>query len=101
MLATPDDENEGMEVLVALTGNDASGGAEGINVAVDLSSNAIIAASVCATFLAILVSTLVFFCCCCYYRRSRNKPSGGLGIPNPETGDLKLTTLANTATKPN
>lgn len=101
VLATPDDENEGMEVLVALTGNDASGGAEGINVAVDLSSNAIIAASVCATFLAILVSTLVFFCCCCYYRRSRNKPSGGLGIPNPETGDLKLTTLANTATKPN
>ena len=52
-LATPDDENEGMEVLMALTGNDASGGGGG---AVDVSSNAAIgiAVSVCATYLLFL-----------------------------------------------
>ena len=72
-LATPNDENEGMEVLMALTGNDASGGTES---AVDdiLSPNAVIgiAVSVCATILVIFGSTLVF-CCCCYYRKSRKK----------------------------
>ena len=71
-LATPDDENEGMEVLMALTGNDANGGGGSVNVAVDLSSNAIIAVSVCVTVIAILVGGSVF-CCCCFRRKSRKK----------------------------
>ena len=71
MLATPDDEDEGMEVLMRLTGNDSSGGGS-VDVAVDLSSNAIIAVSVCATVIAILVGTSVF-CCCCFRRKLRKK----------------------------
>ena len=71
LLATPDDEDEGMEVLMRLTGNDSSGGGS-VDVAVDLSSNAIIAVSVCATVIAILVGTSVF-CCCCFRRKLRKK----------------------------
>ena len=72
VLATPDDEDEGMQVLMTLTGNDASGGSGGVNVAIDVSSNAIIAASVCATVIAIIVTSL-FFGCCCYCIKSKKK----------------------------
>ena len=65
VLATPDDEDEGMEVLMTLTGDDASSGGGSVNVAVDLSSNAIIAVSVCVTAIAIFAGTVVF-CCCCF-----------------------------------
>ena len=87
VLATPDDEDEGMEVLMTLTGDNTNGGGGSVNVAVDLSSNAIIAVSVCATVIAIIA--IIVFCCCCFRRKSRKKQQDAedhhsmSGIPNP------------------
>ena len=86
VLATPDDEDEGMQVLMTLTGNDASGGSGGVNVAIDVSSNAIIAASVCAAVIAIIVSSL-FFGCCCYCIKSR-KPTHQSDLEMPVTTNV-------------
>ena len=83
VLATPDNKDEGMEVLMALTGNNTSDSGGSGNVPVDLSSIAIIAVSVCVTVIAILVGGSVF-CCCCFRRKSHKKKQNAQNIHNVE-----------------
>jgi len=73
-LTTQPEEDEGMEVLQALSGTTGDGDGS-VNIPLNLSSEAAIAvASVCVAVVVIIVSTALFFCCCCCcYRKSRTK----------------------------
>lgn len=61
-----------MEVLQALSGTTGDGNGS-VNIPLNLSSEAIIAVSVCVAVVAVIVSTMFFCCCCCCYPKSHTK----------------------------
>ena len=90
-LMTEPEEDEGMEVLQALTATTTGNGNGILDIPLNVSApTATIAISVCVTLLAIIVSTMFFCCCCCCcYCKSRRRKKQQLddlpmsGIANP------------------